>query len=73
MPKITPTIKADPVGSLRDEAAEQAARIQSQYKMKEPPVKKGQVAPVQTMRERILSLSLFPNTFNRSNVMRYSN
>lgn len=71
MPKKTPTIKALPVGQERNEAEEQAARIASEYKKKEAPVKKSQVAPVQTLRERILSMSLFPNIYNKASVMRY--
>ena len=71
MPKITPTIKAEPVGHVRNEAVENAAKIQAEYKKKEATVKKGQVAPTQSLRERILSMSLFPNVYNKSYIMRY--
>lgn len=71
MPKKTPTVKAMPVGHVRDEAVEQAAKISAEYKKKEPGVKKGEVAPASTLRERILSLSLFPNLYNKKMVMRY--
>jgi hypothetical protein len=34
------------------------------------PVPSGNVAPVDTLRARILAVSLFPNLFNRSAVMK---
>lgn len=54
----------------RDEAAEQSARISGQHRVKQARIPPGQVAPVNNLRERILAVSLFPNLFNRSAIMR---
>lgn len=54
----------------RDEAAEQSAKISGQFRVKQPRVPPGQVAPVNTLRERILAVSLFPNLYNRSAMMK---
>ena len=54
----------------RTEKVEQAARIQGMSRVTQAPVPSGNVAPVNTLRERILAVSLFPNLFNRSAVMK---
>ena len=53
----------------RDEAQERAAKISSQYKRKDPKPKKPNVAPYETMRERILKLSLFPSIYNKRSLL----
>jgi hypothetical protein len=50
----------------RDPAEAQAARISGLNRVKQAPVPKGQVAPVASLRERILAMSLFPNLYNRT-------
>jgi hypothetical protein len=50
----------------RDPAEAQAARISAVNKVKQAAVPKGQVAPVASLRERILAVSLFPNLYNRT-------
>ena len=54
----------------RTPQVEQAARIQGMSRVTQAPVPSGNVAPVNTLRERILAVSLFPNLFNRSAVMK---
>ena len=49
----------------------QAAKIQAEHKVKEAKAPKGTVAPATTLRQRILSLSLFPNPYNRQMVAKY--
>ena len=49
----------------------QAVKIQAESKLKKAKVPKGNVAPATTLRERILSISLFPNPYNKANVYRY--
>ena len=53
----------------RDEAEERRAKISAEYKRKDPKPKEPNVAPYETMRERILKLSLFPNVFNRRSLL----
>jgi hypothetical protein len=50
----------------RDEREEQAARISSLYRVKEAPVPAGCVAPTETLRRRIMAMSLFPNVHNKA-------
>ena len=54
----------------RTEKVEQAARIQGMSRVTQAPVPSGNVAPVNTLRERILAVSLFPNLFNRDGVFK---
>lgn len=54
----------------RTEKVEQAAKIQGMSRVTQAPVPSGNVAPVDTLRARILAVSLFPNLFNRSAVMK---
>ena len=54
----------------RTEKVEQAAKIQGMSRVTQAPVPRGNVAPFSTLRERILAVSLFPNLFNRSAVMK---
>jgi hypothetical protein len=49
----------------------QAVKIQAESKVKQAKTPKGTVAPATSLRERILSISLFPNPYNKSNVYRY--
>jgi hypothetical protein len=49
----------------KDPATAQSARISAVHKVKPAAVPQGQVAPVASLRERVLSISLFPNVFNR--------
>ena len=57
---------------LRDPAEVSAAKIKAEKTVKTPKLKKGNVAPTGTLRERILSISLFPNPYNREMIMRYA-
>jgi len=50
----------------RDEREEQTARISGRYRMKEAPVPAGCVAPTETLRRRIMAMSLFPNVHNKA-------
>ena len=54
----------------RTERVEQAARIQGMNRVKQAPVPSGNVAAVNTLRQRILAVSLFPNLFNREGVFK---
>lgn len=54
----------------RTERVEQAARIQGMNRVKQAAVPSGNVAAVNTLRERILAVSLFPNLFNREGVFK---
>jgi hypothetical protein len=54
----------------RTEKVEQAAKIQGMSRVTQAPVPSGNVAPFNTLRARILAVSLFPNLFNRSGVMK---
>lgn len=54
----------------RTEKVEQAAKIQGMSRVKQAHVPRGNVAPMETLRERILAVSLFPNLFNREAVMK---
>ena len=54
----------------RTPQVEQAARIQGMSRVTQAPVPSGNVAPVNTLRERILAVSLFPNLFNREGVFK---
>ena len=54
----------------RTEKVEQAAKIQGMSRVTQAPVPSGNVAAVDTLRARILAVSLFPNLFNRSGVMK---
>ena len=54
----------------RTEQVEQAAKIQGMSRVNQAPVPSGNVAAVNTLRQRILAVSLFPNLFNRSAVMK---
>jgi hypothetical protein len=60
----------------RDEAEEQSAKIKAQFleqkREKMPPVKPGNVAPSLALRQRILSLSLFPNPYNHKMMLKYA-
>lgn len=49
----------------------QAAKIAAEHKVKPAPAPKGTVAPATTLRQRILSISLFPNPYNREMVAKY--
>ena len=55
----------------QDTAEVQATKIQAEHKVKKAKVPKGSVAPATTLRERILSISLFPNPYNKASVYRY--
>ena len=52
-------------GSLeRDEFEERAAKISAEHKRKDAKPVEPSVGPVESMREKILRLSLFPNIYN---------
>lgn len=55
----------------RDEAETQSAKIKAEYEVKEAKLKKGTTAPTLTLRQKILSLSLFPNPYNRKMILKY--
>lgn len=54
----------------RSEAEDQAARIRAVYLDKKPMPKAPEVGKTTTLRERILSVSLFPNLYNKSYLQR---
>lgn len=61
----------------RDEAEAQSARIKAVFVEGEAGMnpkcqQKGTVAPTDSLRKRILSLSLFPNPYNREYIKKYS-
>jgi hypothetical protein len=68
--KVIPNKKVETVRT-NDPAEVQAAKIQAEHKVKEAPPPKGTVAPATSLREKILSLSLFPNPYNKQMVSRY--
>ena len=49
----------------------QAAKISAEHKVKTKKPRPGTVAPAQSLRQRILSISLFPNPYNREAVSKY--
>jgi hypothetical protein len=57
--------------TTQDPQEVQAAKIKAESQVKEAPPPKGTVAPTTSLRERILSLSLFPNPYNKKMVSRY--
>ena len=63
--------KAREMLANQDPQEVQAAKIQAESHLREPKTPKGTVAPAHTLRQRILSLSLFPNPYNRQMVARY--
>jgi hypothetical protein len=68
--KVIPNPKVQVVMD-NDPKEVQAAKIKAESQVKEAGTPKGTVAPATSLRERILSLSLFPNPYNKSMVSRY--
>ena len=59
---------------LADPIEGHTAKIKAEYRKKDPkPTNPGhQIGDASEMRKRILSMSLFPNVFNKDMVMRYN-
>lgn len=54
-----------------DPAEVQAAKIQAVFLNKQEAVKPGTISKAATLRQRILSVSLFPNVHNKKFITRY--
>lgn len=67
--KVLPVAKQE---YERDELERSASQMKAEFNLPPPPKpSKAQVAPATTLRQRILSISLFPNTHNRQMLLKY--
>ena len=63
--------KAREMLTNQDPQEVQAVKIQAESHVRKAKKPKGSVAPATSLRERILSISLFPNPYNKASVYRY--
>ena len=67
--KVLPVAKQE---YERDELERSASQIKAEFQLPPAPKPaKAQVAPATTLRQRILSISLFPNPYNRQMMLKY--